>query len=693
MSNLIIIDITDEEKPVLDGSHNLMEIPGTGKVVVKNPSDKSRLWNSILDLKEIVNTDAEKVMEMGIINPGKQFENTYSIENLERPCLKLKETFDTNREMPDKVNNTFLYDRTNPSRLTIELTNRVDKPISDIKVVRNIPDFVEKVEPPTAEVGEVEVNPDKVIWTVNSIQPQSTATLNLDLKAVIKSIDEKKLGETIVTYLVNGHQLTMMEPEIRGLTDSLSGVTTDESATPGKWDCNVEFINDSEFQVKLEDVKVAHKVPTGEETIVSESPNETLSADESWDKDFQVESENVPELKSSIEFTTLFKVITRVIGEINKEHTIYPVINAKVEKSINPPEVNAYANTDMEIENTVTNVGTAAIDTLKITDELPEDFVPPEIKDLKLRLLGENETIEIHNQKQYVKKLDVTPPDLSPETSHTLEIELMKLGNEFKADTEFKLIYPLLAKNPKPEIKYMTPIEIAANTSVPGQDFITDEKSDPQIEIKYVKRKLKTLKSIRPGASEGEFDISIRIQNKGDVELENVLMEDQIPAGFDVSNLFPEELDYEASQNKLSVHIDELAGNDSLSIKFTCVGSGEYPRTEPRIIVKGRSATPKKKETPSPGPDSSTSEKISPKLEGDLYDLFDNLLNKIEQVISAADLGSAIEDIRDNLPPGPKLHEFMEYGRELKELGEEKVIGDLKDKVRNKLETFQAEFS
>ena len=691
MSDRIIIDITDEEKPVLDGAHNLKEIPGTGKIVVKNPSEKSRLWNAIIDLKETVNTDAEKVMEMGIVNPGKEFETTYTIENLERPSLKLKETFDTNREKPDKVNNVFLFNQTNPSRLTIELTNRVDRPISDIKVIRNIPDFVEKIEPPTAEVGEVDVNKDKVVWTVNSIQPQSTATLHLDLKAVIDSVDEKELGETIVKYLVNDHQLTMMDPEIRGLTDSLSGVTTDESATPGKWDCNVEFINDSEFQVKLEDVKVAHKVATGDETIVSESPNQTLDSDESWDKDFQVESQNVPELKSSIEFTTLFKVITRVHGVINKEDTIYPVINAKVEKSINPPEVNAYANTDMEIENTVINTGTAAIDTLTITDELPEDFVPPEIKDLKLRLLGENETIEIHNQKQYVKKLDVTPPDLSPETSHTLTIELMKLADEFKADTEFKLIYPLLAKNPKPDNKYMTPIEIAANTEVPGKNFVTVEKSEPEIEIKYVKRKLKTLKSIRPGASEGEFDISIRIQNKGDVELENVVMEDQIPAGFDVSNLFPEEINYEVSENKLKVHIDELSGNDSLSIKFTCVGSGEYPRTEPRVIVKGRSAAPKK-ETPSSGPDLSTSEDTSPKLEGDLYDLFESLYNKVDQVVSAEKLGSAIENIRDSLPPGPKLHEFMEYARELNELGEEKVIGDLKDEVESKLETFQKSF-
>ena len=77
-----------------------------------------------------------------------------------------------------------------------------------------------------------------------------------------------------------------MNPEIRGLTDSMSGVTRDEGSQPGTWECNVEFINESEFQVRLEDVKVTHKIPSGSETLVSETPNKTLTADETWDFDF-----------------------------------------------------------------------------------------------------------------------------------------------------------------------------------------------------------------------------------------------------------------------------------------------------------------------------------------------------------------------------------------------------------------------
>jgi len=117
----------------------------------------------------------------------------------------------------------------------------------------------------------------------------------------------------------------MINPEIRGLTESMSGIDRNKGSEPGLWDCNIKFINESEFQVKLEEVKVSLEIPTGVKTVVSQTPNRLLNPDQSWDFDFQVESEDIPELKSAIEFTPLFVVIRRVIGEISKESTIYTV--------------------------------------------------------------------------------------------------------------------------------------------------------------------------------------------------------------------------------------------------------------------------------------------------------------------------------------------------------------------------------
>jgi hypothetical protein len=259
--------------------------------------------------------------------------------------------------------------------------------------------------------------------------------------------------------------------------------------------------------------------------------------------------------------------------------------------------------------------------------------------------------------------------------------------------------YDILAKNPKPEVKYDTPVEIRANTAIPGKFFVISPPEEPVIKIKYVKRKLKTLKSIRPGMSAGEFDITIRVQNKGDVELENIEVIDKIPTGFKLTECQETEgMNYEVKsvnqESEIVFSMDELQGKESVSIKFTCSGEGDYPRTEPTVVVKGRSAGSEAKDTttakPTTGP--SVSE-VSKKKEGELHELFLNIDKKINKGISAKELGEFLEGLRDDLPPGPVLHKFMRFARELKDKGDKMVIGSFEDEVRVKINNFKSKYS
>jgi len=119
MSDLIIIDITDIEKTKLDEASNLKEISGEGKISIKNPTKKSRLWNLICDLKEIVNTSLEsRELNIGILNSSQEHITSYQINNLKEPSLKILEIFDTERELPDKINNAFRFENTNKCKLS-----------------------------------------------------------------------------------------------------------------------------------------------------------------------------------------------------------------------------------------------------------------------------------------------------------------------------------------------------------------------------------------------------------------------------------------------------------------------------------------------------------------------------------------------------------------------------------------------
>jgi len=701
ISMLIVIDITDKENTLLDDKQNIKEISGNGEIVVKNPSDRSRLWNLEMDLKETVNTAIEREIEVGLLNPDQEFKKSYELTEMKEPILTLEEIFDTNRDLPDIINDTFIFNQHNPCKLTINLTNTLDVPIEDIKLSRIMLPSLLNLAIPSPNFGSAEIIDDggkKVLnWIIQSIPAQQQASLDVIFDTMIDSSEMQSLGATKITYLANDAKIVMIDPEIRGLTDSLSGVTTDEAATPGTWECNVEFINESEFQVRLERMEISHKITTGAETIVSETPDTTLNPDDSWDFDFQVESDNVPQLESSVDFTSLYEVITRIIGEINKEATYYPVLRAEIDKAIIPPEVDAYANTDMRIENTIVNSGTANIDALIINDSIPKDFIPPDEKNLKLVLEGSDGKIEIHEQEEFIESLQIIPDDQDPDSEHQITVKFKGLATQFAPNNKFIYTYPMRAKNPKPETEYPTPIEININSLTKGSQYTKTPETKPEIKIKYVKRKLKSLKSIRPGINEGEFDINLRIQNKGNVELENLVVRDKIPEGFKLTDFTPKDLDYEVvkegGKSEMMIKIREISAQESVSIRYTCTGSGDYPRTEPQVLVKGRASTSSPEEEAGPKPLETTVSEVGLHKKGQYHDFFMEIYKKIDRGLSCKDLGEIIEDSRDDFPPGPTLHQFMRFARDLKAKAGKMIVGSERDEIIEKLKDFQDKYA
>jgi len=700
MSDLIIIDITEIEKLVLDGSLDLKEINGSGNLAVKNPSNKSRLWNLTCDLKEILNTTIDsRELNVGILNPSQVYNKEYEIQNLKQPSLIINETFDTQRDTIDKVNNVFLFETDNKSNIKITLTNPLEIPISNIKLSREIPNFIQDIEIKAPNVGiagvKEEAERKTLEWVIVNLDSNQTAELTVFCNVNVKDREKKALGTLNISYLINNYKLTLLNPEIHGLTDSMSGIDRDEGAQPGSWNCEVEFINESEFQVKLEDVKVMHKIITGTETVVSQTPNRLLNPEQSWTYNFQVDSKDVPELSSAIEFTPLFVVITRVFGEINKESTIYPVLSATIEKAINPPEVDAYAKSDIQIENIIVNNGSSIINSIRIIDNIPQDFICPLLSQIAINL----QNIDISSRTDFTNKIEINPSDRNPETEHTITIELFNLSDQFIPNSKLSIKYPLAAKNPRPptETLYKAPVKIEVNSPVEGKYYIDEPIDEPEIKVKYVKRKLKTLKSIKPGVSEGEFSISVRIQNKGNVELENIFIKDKIPRGFNLSQI--EIGAYEVNQlgegSELQVKIAELKGNDSFILNYSCSGQGEYPRYEPEVIVQGREGLEQTSETFSQKLVSSFSNEtkiseINIEKKAAIHELFNAIFKKIDQTITGNDLSTFIEGMRDKIPPGPVLHQFMQFAREIRTSSADKVIvGSLRDEVLTKLKQFK----
>lgn len=695
MSDLIIIDITETEKIELDETSNLKDIQGKGVISIRNPTQKSRLWNLTCDLKEIVNTTiSSRELDVGVLSSNQTYQTDYQIQNLKEPSLQIIEKFDTDIENQNSLNEAFRYEMDNKCRLTLRIINPLDQAMTNIKLTRELPKYFEEIEIQNPQVGVAGIVGGEQIrllnWDIVSLDANQEARLDVICTIHPEDSEMKALGALDVSYLINNYKLTYLSPEIRGLTDSMSGIEREESSEPGIWECNVEFINDSEFQIRLEDIKVTHKITTGSETVVSQAPNRLLNPGQEWNHAFKVESKNVPELNSTIGFTPLFVVITRVKGEIHKVPTSYSVISATVEKKISPPEVDAYANTDLEIQNSIYNSGSSVIKVLEVSDELPTDFIPPLVNQIKIQM-GD---IDISARSEYTKTLEILPDDQNPEIKHSIRLILDDL--HFTPKTNILFAYPLKARNPRPptEILYKTPIELQVNTPVGGRFYKTAPPIEPEIKVKYVKRKLKTLKSIKPGTMEGDFNVSLRIQNKGSVELENIIVKDKIPQGFTLTEINCEQYNLESKTeySELQVRIDELKGNESLTLTYNCSGNGDYPHYEPLVSVLGR-GTPEKEiihnDNVSDPPKIAVSS-IPLQKKSIINDIFQEIFKKIDQTITGNDLANFIDSQRDKFPPGPALHQLMRYASDIKDLAEDKIIvGSIREQILSKLREFQ----
>ncbi len=703
LQNLIIVDITDREYIELGEKSEIKSIKGDGTILTKNTSQNSRLWNCTNDLTEIVNTNLPvKVLNVGSLNPGQDHRQDYQIQNLQEPFLKVIEIFDTDRTTATNVNNAFLYKYSNKCKLTLTYSNTIGSPITEIKSIREMPAMLKEIEihPPSAgkaELSEVD-NKRVLIWNIGALDGNQTAELEVICTVNMNETIKQSLGALKINYIAPNKILTLIKPKVRSITDSMSGVTRDEGSTPGIWDCNVEFINDSEFKVMLEDVNVDHKITTGSETVVSQTPSIEIGPQGSWDFNFRLQTPNVPELSSEINFTALFGVITRVIGEINKESSIYDVLAAEIHKAIMPPEINAYANTDMKIENSIPNIGTSAIDTLFIEDDIPKDFIPPGLKNIILKVKNPSGTIEIQNREEFIDKIFINPDDVSPDTAHRITISLKNLKGQLPENSSFIMSYPLLAKNPSPDITYNTPIQVMVNVPLKGAELLIKPEQEPVIGIKYVARKLKTLKSIKPGINEGEFAITVRIQNKGDIELENLLVKDIIPAGFSLSEFHPPagttyESIHEGGSSELHIKIDLLKGNETCIINYQCTGSGDYPRSEPKVIVLGRGGSVAKSAPTSIGAKEAAPEsELSYKKASEGLEIFKEIFKRLDKAPKVSDFASFLNSVRDDLPAGPFRHQYSSFIRELNNLEDQNkiIVGSLQDEFRAKLKTMES---
>jgi hypothetical protein len=584
----VIIDLEESERVELGGLSELKSIEITGSLSVNNVSERSRIWNVKVHLgTSRDSTDiSQETLAAGEVDAGGKWESKYKV-SAKAPIMTLSEVYDTCGDVEtDEPHWAYVSGKDNPVKITISVKNETDGEIDSIILNKTIPSELTDIQILSAKSGHAEYDSGtkQVVWKDFVIYPHEDASLVIGATVNIDDTKPKSAGEIVLTYRGEGQQRSVLDPDLTALTEFLMGIETAETE-PNQWECTLECSNESDLIVRLDKAQV-FLTPEGggdKKKMIDASPSIEMMPGQQWKAAFNVTSKETPKCTQDLLYTPVRVITKRILGTIEKNPQTVPVCKIGYTKTFDPPSVNSFDKTPVEVNIEVKNTGTAKLNDVIVSDMLPDDIMPP---------TSEHVSVWIKDQEfKGPFEFKIEPEDQNPEKPHrvTFKVEGLKDSiGELEPDESIKINYAIMAWRSRPEKEYPSPITCNATTYPRGiQAEIASPLDGHKLGVVYKKRAISTKKAINKGSNAGEYIVVLVVSNNGEVTAENIQMTDWIPAGFEYVSTDPE--DDQPTVTSVSDGANmvwnwaRMNPGDQKKIRVTVQGEGEYERREPEV--------------------------------------------------------------------------------------------------------------
>lgn len=584
----VIIDLEESEKIQLGGHGELENINVSGVMSVINVSERSRIWNAKVHLGDSRDkTDiSEGSLAAGEVDIGGKWENKYKV-SVNSPIVKLKEIFDTCGDCDTEDPHwAYVSGKNNPVKITISIKNETDGEIDNIILNKTIPPELSDVQIISTKSGNAEYDEGtkQIVWKDFLIYPHEESTLVIGATGTIDSIEPKSAGEIVLTYRGEGQQRSVLDPDLTALTEFLMGIETAETE-PNQWECTLECSNESDLIVRLDKAEVFVTPEGGGEKrkMIDAAPSIEMAPNQQWKATFNVTSKETPKCTQDLLYTPVKVVTKRVLGTIEKTPQEMPVCKIDYTKTFDPSSVNSFDKTPVEVNIEVKNTGTAKLNEITITDNLPDDVMPPTSEHVTVWIKG--------NEFSGPFEFTIDPEDQDPEKQHKITFSVKGLKDsvgELEPGESIKINYAIMAWRSRPEKEYPSPISCSANTHPAGVEAeVSSPEDGHKLGVIYKKRAISTKKAINKGANAGEYVVVLVVSNNGEVTAENIKMTDWIPAAFEYVSIDPEDdqpaIEKVADGTNMVWNWTRMNPGDQKKMRVTVQGEGEYERREPEV--------------------------------------------------------------------------------------------------------------
>lgn len=627
---LALVKILEEVNVEQDHDVNIESIDFQGKLNVENPSERDRLWDIDLALKNIEGTDLEeeeiKIIELGTEEDNNVDSREFSLSGEAKNLLLVKEYINSlpdadsilnrrdierdlerieeeqlaeaeeeeeyvSKQALDLESFAIPIEKENLVYFTIAIKNLFPSAVKNIELTKEIPNDFLDVSITDTSAGYADVREGEIVWTIEEkIPSRTTIILKFSAAVFAETIDKIGTGTIDIKYegtssFAKGLAIDKFDAYTRNrfYVDAL-----ERDEEPDTWDCSLVFENTSDFILQLLNADVYS--PEDESIkLVDVDPNDVppLPQGARWfSRSWMYESSDIPRFRKLLEFRVMPDFQTKVNGtlaisdvELYVASITGDVVYSRKEeikkREVETINVPTYKETDVYASLRIENNGSAPLNELIVTHRnYSAEYTPPTADEITV--LWDDSEIDIQ-------------ADAISIGSDEVVISLQNLKDSttgmFEQDSVIEIQYPIHCIDPAKESLFESEVVYVANT-LPVSQEIEFVPEVPVIEAIHVRRKFRVGKEVMPIGELGNYEIILSIENIGDMTLENLILMDKVPDSFEYGEYSTEpEITDEVGEDTLKWEIDELEPAERLEITYEITGKGEYHPSDAQLAL------------------------------------------------------------------------------------------------------------
>ena len=485
--------------------------------------------------------------------------------------------------------------------MEIEVENVSSDKLTDVSVTRSIPgEFVENKnskEEASEDASDVSTENEstdssedyaikrkKLTWNVGELEVGEKRVLKLDMSLNVNNSKPVKAGIAKATYKANATLSSMQFEQLDAYCRGFSYMAVDEDERPDNWKCVAVFENRSSFVVDL--VKLHVKMTGSDDLLfdINDVPDD-VSPGGRWSSDVEiVEANDRPDFTNELGYTVLPRCVQTTEGSLELEQNSLEVLDAEMKKTYSSDVLRSYREQNVTSEIRLKNAGSATINLVRITDDIPGLFGNPDTSSIVVKI--NDDILESEQVRADVESgVSLESKRLSPDgEGYTMRIQV---GNKapigLEPKQELVVTYNLTAPDPSPENKNVAaPANCEFISEKSGPVCMREVAKAPALRVSHKRRKFNAGKTLIPTGGTGNYEVMIMFENRSDTALKDIYLNDYLPEAFQLKEHRVE--GEEKDNGKIKMKSKEVEGG--LSIEWHIPVINKDQKLELYCVVK-----------------------------------------------------------------------------------------------------------